>query len=172
MQEDLVVRDRIKMFNKAQMKMVESVFVVIIFVVILMIGIVFFSRFQESDAQFRRIEQRLTESIQLAQVFASLPEISCSDGSVISDNCLDIMKLEAMDQLSRGDGLYYFDLFKYGTVTVEQLYPETEEEMKWVIYDRPRPDSGFFSMGVPMVIYDPTTGQEFFGLMEVRYYDG
>ncbi len=159
----------------SQIKMVESVFVVIIFMVILMIGIVFFSRFQQSDAQFRETERRLTESIQLAQTFASLPELSCTEGSVISDSCLDLMKLEAMDLLARSDHIYYFDLFRYGTITVERLYPPPEEDEygeRWVIYNRTRPDSGFFSMGVPMVIYNPEDGSEHFGLMEVVYYDG
>ncbi|MFP4190264.1 MAG: hypothetical protein ACLFSL_04485 [Candidatus Woesearchaeota archaeon] len=156
----------------SQIKMVESVFVVIIFMVILAIGIVFFSRFQESDTQFRETERQLTESIQLAQTFASLPEISCTEGSVISDNCIDMMKLDAMHNLSKADNIYYYDLFRYGRITVERLYPsDTDERQRWVIYNRTKPGAGYFSMALPMTIYDAETGDQHFGVMEVVYYD-
>lgn len=153
----------------SQIKMVESVFVVIIFIIILVIGIVFFSRFQESGARHRETERQLSESIQLAQTFASLPEISCSEGSVVSDNCLDLLKLEAMDMLSRTDNIFYYDLFRFGKITVEMLYPDEGE--RWVIYNQTKEGSGYFTMALPMVIYNPKEEERFFGLMEVRYYD-
>lgn len=158
---------------KAQMKMVESVFVVIIFMIILVIGIVFFSRFQHSESQFSATEKTLKESIQLAQTFASLPEVACTESGVVRENCIDLLKLEAMNGLSRNEISYYFDLFKYGTVTVVKIYPDADADVgqRWVIYNKTKPNAGYFSTAVPMTLYDPTVDQRYFGLMEVRFYE-
>jgi Na+-transporting methylmalonyl-CoA/oxaloacetate decarboxylase gamma subunit len=159
---------------KGQMKMVESVFVVIIFMIILVIAIVFFSRFQRSESQFLATEKTLKESIQLAQTFASLPEVACTESGVVRENCIDLLKLQGMNDVSRTELSYYYDLFKYGTVTVVKIYPDTDDDagQRWTIYNKTKPGTGYFSTAIPMTLYDPTLDQRYFGLMEVRFYDG
>ncbi len=158
--------------RKGQIKLVESVFVIIIFMIILVIAIVFFSRFQRSESQFQDTQESLRQSVQMAQRFASLPEVACTENNAIRRNCVDLMKLENMDKLSTNEMVYYYDLFRYGTVTIEKLFPEGDADSgnKWVIYNNTRDDMGFFSMGIPMSIYNPETRQRYFGLMEVVYY--
>ncbi len=156
---------------KAQIKMIESVFIIIIFVIILMIVIVFFARFQRSDVQFTRTEQSLRDSVQMAQIFSSLPEVACTESNAIRENCIDILKLETMDSLSSSELVYYYDLFRFGTVTIEQIYPEDGLGRHWVIYNVTRENAGFFSMAIPMALYDPVEGRNNFGIMEVRFYD-
>ncbi len=159
--------------RKAQIKMVESVFVIIIFMIILVIAIVFFSRFQRSESQFQDTQESLRQSVQMAQSFASLPEIACTENNVIRSNCVDQRKLEMMDQLSTTESVYYYDLFRYGTVTIEKIYPEVDDNQgeRWVIYNQTKPNSSFFSMAIPMSIYDSENSERHIGLMEVVYYE-
>ena len=157
--------------KKSQIKMIESIFVIIIFMIIFVIVIVFLSRFQRSESDFQRTEASLQKSIELAQIFSSLPEISCTEGSTFVENCVDILKLESFNNMASSDVIYYFDLFRYGTITVRKFYPEPENEREWVLYDVQKPGSGFFSMGIPMAIYDPITRRTYFGIMDVVYYD-
>ncbi len=157
-----------------QIKMIESVFVVIIFMIILMVGLVYFSRFQRSEAEYLSTEKDLKESIQLAQTFASLPEVSCTENNVVRENCVDLAKLRAMNNLSRTELSYYFDLFRYGTVSVIKIFPQDMDEGKrWVIYNKTRPDADYFSTAIPMALYDSEDPRKptYFGLMEVTFYE-
>lgn len=143
-----------------------------------MMVIVFFSRFQRSESQFMRTERSLKEAVQMAQIFSSLPEVACTESNAVRENCIDIGKLDALHTLSHTQLLYYYDLFRYGVVTVERIYPIDEDEQNsWVIYNRERPPrrgssrSSFFTTAIPMSLYNPETRQRYFGIMEVRYYD-
>lgn len=164
--------------SKSQIKMIESVFVIIIFMMILMIVIVFFSRFERTEAQFLRSERSLRDAVQMAQIFSSLPEVACSESNVIRENCIDLEKLETMNYLSHSDLLYYYDLFRYGTVTIKKIYPTTDSDYgkRWVIYNRTKEGSGYFTLAIPMSLYNPNPetlrrGERYFGLMEVTFYN-
>ena len=165
--------------EKSQIKMVESVFVVIIFMVILMIAIVFFTRFQTSEGQFLRTERSLKQSVQLAQTFASLAEIGCTENGVVKENCIDMNKLKEMDKLSSSQLQYYYDIFKFGSVKVEKIYPTDDIDTGevWVIYNKTKidPQTGsevsYFSLAIPMMLYDAAKNppQSSYGLMTVKY---
>ena len=159
---------------KAQIKMIESVFIIIIFMIILMIVIVFFSRFQRSEVQFIRSERFLKESVQLAQVFSSLPEVACTESNAVRENCIDLAKLKTMDKLSFSENLYYYDLFRFGTVTIRKIYPivDSDYDETWVIYNQTKTGSDYFSIAIPMSLYnpDPNSRERYFGLMEVIFY--
>ena len=159
------------MHKKSQMKMIESIFVIIIFMIILMIVVVFFARFQRTETQFASLERSLRESVELVQTVASLPEVSCSQGASILETCVDLIKLEILDELSSSERLYYFDIFRYATIVVRQFFPDSDEDLSWVVYNLTKPDSSFFTTAIPVGLYDSDGRRTYFGIMEVTYYD-
>lgn len=161
--------------KKAQIKMVESVFVVIFFFMLLMIGVVFMSKFQKTESVKITSEKDMKRAVQLAQSFSSLPELSCSINNVIEENCIDLVKLKKMVDLNKTDHLYYFDLFKYGSVNVEVLELSTGGEPSWdgpyIIYHQEKTNVDYSTIPLPMTIYDPTEKIYKFGIMSVTFYE-
>ncbi len=164
-----------KVRKKAQIKMVESVFVVIFFFMLLMIGVVFMSKYQKTENVKITSERDMKRAVQLAQSFSSIPELSCSINNVVEDNCLDLSKLTTMVALNKTDHMYYFDLFKYGSVSVEVLDLDSGDGPRWsepyIIYNQEKKGADFSTIPLPMTIYDSVNRIYKFGIMSVTFYD-
>ncbi len=128
-----------KMNRKGQMQMTETIAILFIFFILLMFGVIFYFRYQKAAFQEKQEEllgQRAMEST-LKALF--MPELICSRGEAEpEDNCFDVLKLNStriIMQQHLDD--YYFEIFSYATITVEEVYPENKT---WVLYDKQKPD--------------------------------
>ncbi|MEM2915896.1 MAG: hypothetical protein QXT19_00855 [Candidatus Woesearchaeota archaeon] len=158
--------------KKAQIKMFETIGVLVIFFFLLVSGAVFYFKMQESAFQKELAKQAQLRSLKAAQRAVFLPELDCSLVSVQRENCFDSIKLSALRALIEGDQhVYdeYFSTFGYSNISVRQVYPPNDFAM--TLYHHP-PDEyrRALQSKLPVLLYDPVSRDYAFGLMEVTTY--
>ncbi len=161
------------MRKKSQIKIGESVAVLMIFFILVIVGIIFWSRYSQVQLGEQQETDLLSRAITISQTATFLSELQCSTLEVIQFNCFDIYKIRAMQDLllnnpaeNRTD--YYFDIFGFSNITVYSIYPE---QKTYNIYDFPGGNiTGYVSTQVPVSIQDPIFNQFSFGYIDVRVY--
>lgn len=164
--------------KKSQIRMAETVAILFIFFLMIGFGFVFYARIQKTSLKETTSKNLDLASIEVTQRVSFLPELQCSSKNVITDNCIDLLKLNALISiLYNSENPYYdqnlldelyFDLFRYSNITIIQIYPG--EEKRWTLYERIREDSSFVFTPVPISLYNATTKSYAFGVLEVRFY--
>ncbi len=126
--------------RKAQVRMMETVMILVIFFIIVVLGFMFYSRMQESTMKELRRERFEEEAIAISQNILYLPELACTEKNVMVDICFDIHKLEAFSEIvvpeNRQAFLFYQKDLGESRITVKKIFPPGQED-KWVIYDNP-----------------------------------
>jgi len=119
--------------------MTETIAVLFIFFILIILGVVFYTKFQQVSIKQQSEELITGKALTTTMKVLFLPELTCSKGTAEpEDFCFDLMKLR---QAQSPGGVfiqnedYYFNLFSYSTITVHQLYPESQE---YILYDHPK----------------------------------
>ena len=137
-----------------------------VFFILIIIGIVFYVKILKSNLESEQEELSQLRSVGIVQRVMFLPELQCSEGNVIKDNCIDILKLESAPSIMQGNELYYYDLLEFSDVNITQIYPA---EAKWVLYSRKTKDfKNKFLTNVPVSLYDPITRKHGFGILTIE----
>ncbi|MBN1386377.1 hypothetical protein JW968_05390 [Candidatus Woesearchaeota archaeon] len=159
-----------KMYAKAQLKMGENIAILIIFFMLLIFGIVFFTSIQKTNIQVEKEENFVKESIEISQRTSFMPEFQCSSNNIITDACFDILKLEALSVLLSDpeSSFYYYDYFGYSNITVHEVYPENRS---WNIYERQSSRGlGGWRTQFPLSLYDPKEDAYSFGYLDITVF--
>ncbi len=155
--------------KKAQIKMFETVGVLIIFFFLLITGSVFYFKIQASSMEKELDKQIQLRSLESAQLATFLPELDCSFATVQKQNCFDKLKLDIFPDITEANKFYYFEMFGYATISVKEVFPGTSFER--TIYDKPLEEySAATKSLIPVLLYDPITKDSAFGVMEVTTY--
>ncbi len=113
--------------KQAQVKMTESIGVLIVFFFLIVIGLTFYTQFQTRAIQEKNQENIMQRAIQIAQITSKLPELQCSFGTeqevVVKSACLDLLKLQSAKDLFEDNSIYYYDVLYYSNISVEIIYP-------------------------------------------------
>ena len=127
------------MKRKGQARMTETISVLFIFFILLLFGIVFYYQYQKIAIKEQQEEQLASRAMEVTLTALFLPELQCSRGEAEpEDNCFDLLKMEHAGMIFQDPqklNKYYFDIFSYATIIVNQTYPERED---WVLYDKPK----------------------------------
>lgn len=128
-----------KMSRKGQLQMTETIAILFIFFILLLFGIIFYFRYQKVAFQEKEEELLGARAMENTLKVLFMPELICSRGEAEpEDNCFDVLKLNSTrDTMQEYLEEYYFDIFSYATIEVQQVYPENKV---WVLYDRPKPE--------------------------------
>jgi len=157
--------------RKAQIKMFETLAVLVVFFFFLIFGASFYFKIQENSL-LRELERTSQlQAIQIAQKSLTMPEMDCSFAGVQRENCIDLQKVERFtDLLSVNENaqIEYFKTFKQSKITVTQVYPPVAAE--WVVYERPETEESR-AIQIPSLIYDSRNNIYNFGYIEVRVYE-
>ena len=123
--------------RKGQIRMTETIAVLFIFFVLILFGMIFYVKFQTAAAKQRQEEALANKAMDIALQALYLPELQCTNGPYErEDNCFDILKFNGSKQVFLQErDKYYFDLFSYSRVVVEQIHPTN---VSWVLYDKPK----------------------------------
>lgn len=127
------------MNRKAQMQMMETIGVLFIFFVLVLFGIIFYFKYQQIALQEKQEELVVARAMDTTLQALFLPELQCSRGEAEpEDNCIDLVKLRAWNETrEKYIDDYYFNLFSYSRIYVEEIYPGNET---WVLYEREKVD--------------------------------
>ena len=157
--------------KKSQIKMFETIAVLIIFFVLIGFGLVFYSSIQGQGFQAKQEENFELKAIQTAQLVSFLPEIQCSSDGIITNDCFDILKIEALNYVINTGELrneYYFDTFGYSDISINQIYPPG---VNWNIYERHLTNSkAKSSIQIPISLYNASSRKYNFGVLNVAVY--
>jgi hypothetical protein len=164
--------------KKAQLEMGETIFALIIIILLIMMGLIFAFRGEKATIEEKVDTLGNLDAAALAQVVANLPELIYSPGSVKQQSSFDKSKIEAFQkliehypELSRE---YYFDKLGNVEIKIEQIYPVTEAEPIEIYLNDFDVDDIVMSFGtpvkIPTSIYDPVTNQYAFGVLYVTRY--
>ncbi|MFX0139407.1 MAG: hypothetical protein ACFFDN_37550 [Candidatus Hodarchaeota archaeon] len=119
--------------------MSETIAVLFIFFVLIVFGIIFYYKYSEVSFEQKQEELLGRRAMEVTLQTLFLPELICSQGEAEpEDNCIDLLKIDTAQKVFKDYfSEYYFDLFPYTKIMINQTYPE---EKGWVLYDKPKPD--------------------------------
>mgnify|MGYP001575262630 FL=1 len=118
--------------------MTETIAILFIFFVLLLFGIIFYYKYQQSSFEQKQDDLLANRAMATTLKTIFMPELICSRGNAEpEDNCFDVSKLNSINGVVQEHlDDYYFDIFSYATITVNESYPEFKN---WTIYDKPKP---------------------------------
>jgi hypothetical protein len=161
------------MARKAQIKMFETVAVLIVFFFLLGIGLTIYGGSQRAELSKLKARQFELTAVQTAARSMAFPELDCSTAAVRTSDCFDRRKLDAFSALAREDPaalLAYTEVFGYANITVREVYPGTAT---WSLFTSlpPREAQGSVELvQLPVLLADPVEKRHAFGVLEVRVY--
>ena len=154
--------------RKAQIQIFETVGVLVIFLVIIFIGFIFYGKMVKNDINKESYELSQLRSIAIAQRVMFFPELQYSDDSLVKENCIDRLKLYAAQAVmgESNNQIYYYDLLGFSEINITNIYPNEE---KWTIYSRKSEIfKSRFITNVPVLIYDPIVERYDFGTISIE----
>ncbi|MFW6046923.1 MAG: hypothetical protein ACOCP4_03945 [Candidatus Woesearchaeota archaeon] len=158
--------------KKSQIKMAETVTVLVIFIFVTFIGFVFYSNYEQT--QLRQIENRFAEyaSLETVQLISYLPELRCPT-TEMSKGCIDKLKLESFKEKSEDEMedfiLYYDDLIGNSKITLDVIYPEDEDSPYEISDNLNENSSQIYMTQVHVSLYDPTDSSYSYAVLEVEH---
>lgn len=154
--------------NKAQIKMFETIAVIVVFFFILVIGLIYYSGVQNREIKKMQEEDKELRAIEIMKIATYLPELQCSMDNVLTANCIDLAKLENSEIHFSQNRLYYTNIFSFGNITVRQIYPEDKE---YNLYFSNRPSArDRTTSNIPILIYDSINRRNYAGILIVEQY--
>lgn len=161
--------------------MSENVLILFIFFILLVVGIVFFTKIQ--GAKTEQVVSTAVEGkgLQIAQQIASLPEIQCTkDNAREAGQCYDEVALQALSnlQLSGESPAYYQRLFGFSAIVVTKLFPNTKfinGQEQLVIYNNTKEGNpSITATFIPITVCNYLSGSVrdcSFGVLKVEVYN-
>jgi len=154
--------------KKAQIQMGESVAILFIFFILIVFGFVFYTKVLKSSSKVEIEENVQLKAIAVAQRASFLPELQCSQENVRMENCIDLLKLEHIDEMTLKNKLYYYDVFGFSRIIVEQKYPLTKT-LK--VYESvPATFKNKLATFIPTSLYNATENSYGFGVLVVEVF--
>jgi hypothetical protein len=187
------------MKKKAQVKMAENIGVIIIFIVLLMMGLTFYTFFRTSTLEKDYEMTVVKNSIDIAQRVVFLPELQCGEDIVKREDCIDLFKAAAIEKMklfNTYSNSIYFPILGFSDIRLTSVFPEDTmnfgngDKSDIVIYSNPLknkcsngndpPCTGDARLvtkfkvkkflPVPVTIYNPLSDQYSLGVLEVTVY--
>lgn len=159
--------------KKAQIKMFETIAVIIVFFFILVFALVYYNGTQRREIQNMIDEDKQLRAIEIIKIVTYLPELQCSMDNVLTANCVDLTKLENFREVSDANLLYYTSMFSYGKIYVEQIYPpiSAAESKEYILYHNNKTKTKEISSNfIPILIHDPINRKNRAGILVVEIY--
>lgn len=157
------------MEKKAQIQIGETIAVLFVFFILIAVGFMFYIKIIKGNLESEKEELSELRSIGIAQKVMFLPELQCSEDNVVTDNCIDLLKLEYAKNVMRDNAVYYYDLLEFSEVNVSQLYPYDSSMQNINVYSRQTGDfKNKFVTNVPISLYNPITKQHSFGMLTIQ----
>jgi hypothetical protein len=145
------------MMKKAQIKMFETIAVLIVFFFMLIFGLVYYNSTQTREIKRMIDDDKQLRAIEIMKTATYLPELQCSIDNVLTSNCLDRVKLESFAEVSDTNRMYYSNFFSFGKIYVNETYPaKPDKTINKVIYLNDKTtNKNKITNFIPILIYDP-----------------
>jgi len=118
--------------RKSQLKIGETIAILIVFFMLLVLGIFFYIGVQQATSQKSFERESDISAIEVVQKASNLPELQCSSGNDVEDNCIDIYKLAFLNQSISDPSSqeHYAGIFGLSKIEVKVLSPTHDDFLK------------------------------------------
>lgn len=155
--------------RRAQIKMFETISVIIVFFFLLVIGMVYYNSTQKDEIKKMNEEDKQLRAIEIMKIVTYLPELRCSKDNVFKPNCMDLVKLQNFKAVSDQEMLYYISVFSFANISVKEIYPG-EAEYNIYFNNKTTRTTGKDSSSIPILINDPINRVSHAGILTVEIY--
>ncbi|MBS3122435.1 hypothetical protein J4434_06150 [Candidatus Woesearchaeota archaeon] len=164
----------------AQLKIGESILVLIIFFILLTMGLVFYAKVQTHLTKQDNDEFNAKRSIDMALAIKFLPELQCTVQATEEFDCIDIAKLLIFSEVLKNKPVYqryYAQLFPNAKITIKQAFasegPLISKEGILMFDNKYVNEEQAGSLNIlffPVTLYDSLTDSNCFGFIELEVY--
>ena len=169
--------------KKGQIQINETLMVVFIIVVIILLGLVVFFKFNSADIDRAHKDHRDFRIKAMIATFPDLGEIKCSKHGTYED-CVDMYKVLVMNALFKSNEQYRTNLLeRYGFMDIrfQMIYPDkgseechtgkTKDCGTYVAYSNvPRNNKGLMRITTPISVYVPNEDRYGIALLNISRY--
>lgn len=156
------------MRKKAQIKMTETISILVIFFILLLFGLVFYAQFQKSALLKQKQQSIEKQAISLSLRVNYLQELRCEE-TVKTGTCIDLQKIKALKKIinTEQDNGFYSNLFASADIYFEDLI----NNINYNIYN-----SSFANftkrtrVRTPVLLRDVIADKDYFGVLYVDLY--
>jgi len=147
--------------KKGELTTLETILVIFIFIVLLVIGLIVFYRFNSLSIQREREEYENDKFELLIAVLPNMAELKCSNLNV-EEECIDVSKIDGFASLSK-------DYFKGSlSISIDDIYLKKES---WKIYEsKPKKFNSFINVSTPVALYYPNEKKYSVGILKLGRY--
>jgi len=157
------------MKRKAQIQMLETMAVLLIFFILIVLGIVFYTNILKGNIGIQKEEVMQLNAIEISQRASSLPELQCSEENIVSENCIDLLKLQSASEIIPLNEVFYYDSLLFSKINITEVYPDNSRS--WVLYNHTLEEfSNKIVTNIPISLFDPVTNKNSFGVMSVELF--
>lgn len=153
--------------KKGQIGMSETIAILFIFFILLTFGFMFYLRINRASIETQYERGTDLMAIEITQKASFLPELQCSTKNVITDNCIDLLKLESAKEIINENKESYYDLFFGSEIVVKEVYPD---KITWVLYNNTINDTSSIFTPVPILLYNAISDEHYFGILQIKYF--
>ncbi len=163
--------------SKAQMQVSETIFAAIAIIIIIVIGLVFYSKAKAGSMEEEAEKARTERLVELAHTLSSWPELECSVRETREFDCFDVVKLDVLTEILGSGSVasgysfnYYYDLLGRSRITVSKVYPPSDQR-SWTVYEKNGTSRSEKTIVLPVSLYDPIKKKYSLGVMEFKMYE-
>jgi hypothetical protein len=160
--------------KKSQVKLFETMAILVVFFFLLAIGFFFYAKSQTAGYEAALDESFNLQTMNIIQIVSHLPELQCSSENIITENCFDLLKVQAFQEhaTSRDARLYYHNFFSFADITITQIYPSSTGTSSWKIYSNvPTKWRNSYKNHMPILLYDSINRRYNAAVLRVEVYN-
>lgn len=161
--------------KKSQLKIGETIMVMVIFFILLVIGIIFYAKVQQHLSKIDEEEYLAKRAKDMAMSVSFLPELQCTKTGTEDFDCIDKVKLESFQKIVPGSvySRYYKNLFSNSKISVHEIYSTSPLAEPVELFESVIDKSavkGSQLIFIPVTIYDPRTEISSYGYIKLEVY--
>lgn len=158
--------------------MLETIMVLVMFFFLVAIGLKFYGNIQIQELKKTQTEFERLDSIKVANILMTLPELSCTTFNEFEGSCVDYHKAQSWNQtdpdIMAGA---YLPVFGYAKIELKLLYPEERidhlPDKNIIIYNtKPTNVINSITTEIPIVSYNAINRTKDFGMLSITTYQG
>lgn len=162
------------MSRKAQIKMGETIAILVIFFFLLVFGLSFYMNFFLRNVEKTAHEFSELEAIEVVQKTVYLPELQCTDMDVQIDSCFDLYKIQVLKEILENEDpgnkviwSEYVSILGRSSLSIKPVYPSGPAV---VVFDNTLADYTYKPViYVPISLYNATSDTYSLGILNITY---
>ena len=158
--------------KKSQVKMTETVGILVIFFILILFGLIFYSNYQKTALLKEKDKILEKDAVTISLKASYFPEFACEQTlNIKSGTCIDVFKLTGFNQLIDENQTmknYYSSIFLTSDIYLVDLI----ENKTYSVYNNTKEEfTKKTVIRTPIILRNSYSSEESFGVLHVDYYN-